>query len=51
MLIVTSPGTETFTIGALFALANAVMYGTVTAGVRGLTATEFDRNADACIRC
>ena len=43
VLIVTSPGTETFTIGALFALANAVMYGTLTAGVRGLTATEFDR--------
>jgi drug/metabolite transporter (DMT)-like permease len=40
VLIVTSPGTETFTIGALFALANAVMYGTVTAGVRGLTSTE-----------
>jgi drug/metabolite transporter (DMT)-like permease len=40
VLIVTSPGTETFTIGALFALANAIMYGTVTAGVRGLTATE-----------
>ena len=41
VLIVTSPGTDTFTIGALFALANAVMYGTVTAGVRGLTATEL----------
>ncbi len=40
VLIVTSPGTDTFTVGALFALANAVMYGTVTAGVRGLTATE-----------
>ena len=40
VLVVTSPGTETFTIGALFALANAIMYGTVTAGVRGLTATE-----------
>jgi drug/metabolite transporter (DMT)-like permease len=40
VLIVTSPGTETFTIGALFALANAIMYGTVTAGVRGLTSTE-----------
>jgi drug/metabolite transporter (DMT)-like permease len=40
VLVVTSPGTDTFTIGALFALANAVMYGTVTAGVRGLTATE-----------
>jgi drug/metabolite transporter (DMT)-like permease len=40
VLIVTSPGTDTFTVGALFALANAIMYGTVTAGVRGLTATE-----------
>ena len=40
VLVVTSPGTETFTIGALFALANAIMYGTVTAGVRGLTSTE-----------
>ena len=47
VLIVTSPGTDTFTIGALFALANAVMYGTVTAGVRGLTSTEFDRDAHA----
>ncbi|MPZ38696.1 MAG: EamA family transporter [Rhizobiales bacterium] len=40
VMIVTSPGTETFTIGALFALANAVLYGTVTAGVRDLTSTE-----------
>lgn len=40
VLIVTAPGSDTFSIGALFALANAVMYGTVTAGVRGLTATE-----------
>jgi len=40
VLIVTSPGTDTFTVGALFALANAILYGTVTAGVRGLTATE-----------
>jgi drug/metabolite transporter (DMT)-like permease len=40
VLIVTAPGTDTFTVGALFALANAVMYGTVTAGVRGLTSTE-----------
>jgi drug/metabolite transporter (DMT)-like permease len=40
VLIVTSPGTETFTVGALFALANAVLYGTVTAGVRGMTSTE-----------
>ena len=40
VLIVTSPGAETFQIGALFALANAVLFGTVTAGVRGMTATE-----------
>jgi drug/metabolite transporter (DMT)-like permease len=40
VLIVTNPGTETFQIGALFALANAVLYGSVTAGVRGMTGTE-----------
>ena len=40
VLIVTNPGPNTFTVGAAFALANAIMYGTVTAGVRGLTATE-----------
>jgi drug/metabolite transporter (DMT)-like permease len=40
VLVVTNPGADTFTIGALFALANAVMYGTITAGVRGLTRTE-----------
>jgi drug/metabolite transporter (DMT)-like permease len=40
VLVVTNPGANTFTIGAMFALANAVMYGTVTAGVRGLTRTE-----------
>ncbi len=40
VLVVTSPGTETFTIGAMFALGNAILYGTVTAGVRGLTKTE-----------
>ena len=40
VLIVTNPGPKTFTVGAAFALANAIMYGTVTAGVRGLTATE-----------
>jgi drug/metabolite transporter (DMT)-like permease len=40
VLIVTSPGADTVQIGALFALANAVMYGSVTAGVRGMTATE-----------
>jgi drug/metabolite transporter (DMT)-like permease len=40
VLIVTNPGTDTFQIGALFALANAVLYGSVTAAVRGMTATE-----------
>jgi drug/metabolite transporter (DMT)-like permease len=40
VLIVTSPGADTFQVGALFALANAILFGTVTAGVRGMTATE-----------
>jgi drug/metabolite transporter (DMT)-like permease len=40
VLVVTSPGAETFQSGSLFALANAVLYGTVTAGVRGMTSTE-----------
>jgi drug/metabolite transporter (DMT)-like permease len=40
VLIVTNPGAETFQVGALFALANAVLFGTVTAGVRGMTLTE-----------
>ena len=40
MLIVTNPGAETFQIGALFALANAILFGTVTTGVRGMTTTE-----------
>jgi drug/metabolite transporter (DMT)-like permease len=40
VLIVTNPGPGTFQIGALFALANAILYGSVTAAVRGMTATE-----------
>lgn len=40
VLIVTNPGAETFQVGALYALANAVLFGTVTAGVRGMTMTE-----------
>src|SRR6266481_9389714 len=40
VLIVTHSGAGTFEIGALFALANAVLYGSVTVGVRGMTATE-----------
>jgi drug/metabolite transporter (DMT)-like permease len=40
VLIVTHPGADTFQIGAIFALANAMIYGSVTAAVRGMTATE-----------
>lgn len=40
VLIVTSPGTDAFHIGALFALGNALLFGTVTAGVRGMSSTE-----------
>jgi drug/metabolite transporter (DMT)-like permease len=40
VLIVTNPGADSFTVGALFALGNAVMYGSVTVAVRGMTATE-----------
>jgi drug/metabolite transporter (DMT)-like permease len=40
VLLVANPGVETFQVGSLFALINAVLYGTVTAGVRGMTATE-----------
>jgi drug/metabolite transporter (DMT)-like permease len=40
VLLVVRPGPDTFQTGALFALANAVLFGTVTAGVRGMTATE-----------
>ena len=47
VLIVTNPGAETFQIGALFALANAVLYGSVTAAVRGMTATESAETLDA----
>ena len=40
VLIVTRPGAGTFQLGALFALANAVMYGSVTVAVRSMTRTE-----------
>jgi drug/metabolite transporter (DMT)-like permease len=40
VLIVTNPGGDTFQIGALYALGNALLFGTVTAGVRGMTMTE-----------
>jgi drug/metabolite transporter (DMT)-like permease len=40
VLIVTNPGANSLTLGALFALINAVMYGSVTVAVRGMTRTE-----------
>jgi len=40
VLLVTRPGADTFQAGSAFALANAVLFGTVTVGVRGMTATE-----------
>ena len=41
VLIVTAPGSETFQIGALYALGNSLLFGTVTVGVRGMTRTEL----------
>jgi drug/metabolite transporter (DMT)-like permease len=40
VLVVTDPGANSLTGGAVFALINAVMYGTVTIAVRGMTRTE-----------
>lgn len=40
ILIVSNPGADMLTIGAAFALLNAIMVGTVTVAVRGMTATE-----------
>ncbi len=40
VLIVVKPGADSFQLGALFALANAVMYGSVTVAVRGMSKTE-----------
>ncbi|RAI45834.1 DMT family transporter [Rhodoplanes roseus] len=40
VLIVTEPGADSLQLGALFALGNAVMYGSVTVAVRGMTKTE-----------
>jgi drug/metabolite transporter (DMT)-like permease len=40
VLIVTNPGRNSFTLGALFALGNAVLYGSVTVAVRRMTKTE-----------
>jgi drug/metabolite transporter (DMT)-like permease len=40
VLIVVQPGADSVQLGALFALANAVMYGSVTVAVRGMSKTE-----------
>src|SRR5262245_9103559 len=40
VLVVTHPGAGTFQLGSLLALGNAVLFGTVTVAVRGMTATE-----------
>jgi drug/metabolite transporter (DMT)-like permease len=40
VLVVTSPGVNTFQIGSLFAIANAILFGTVAVGVRRMAATE-----------
>ncbi|TMI99809.1 MAG: DMT family transporter [Alphaproteobacteria bacterium] len=40
VLVIAHPGADSFQIGALFALGNAILFGTVVAGVRGMSATE-----------
>ena len=40
VLVIANPGADSFQIGALFALGNAILFGTVVVGVRGMTATE-----------
>jgi drug/metabolite transporter (DMT)-like permease len=40
VLLVAAPGADSFRIGALYALGNAVLFGSVTAAVRGMTTTE-----------
>lgn len=40
VLLVASPGADSFGVGALFAVANAMLFGSVTAAVRGMSRTE-----------
>ena len=40
VLLVASPGTSSFNVGAIFAIVNAVMFGSITAAVRGMSSTE-----------
>jgi drug/metabolite transporter (DMT)-like permease len=48
VLVIANPGADTFQIGALFAFGNAVLFGTVVAGVRGMAATE---SANTLVMC
>lgn len=40
VLIITAPGAGMFQSGALFAVANAILYGSIATAVRGLSTTE-----------
>jgi len=40
VLVIAQPGADSFQIGALFAMGNAILFGTVVAGVRGMSSTE-----------
>jgi drug/metabolite transporter (DMT)-like permease len=40
VVVIANPGMDSFQVGALFALGNAILFGTVVAGVRGMSATE-----------
>lgn len=40
VVVVTNPGLDSLTLGAVFALLNAIMLGSVTVAVRGMTRTE-----------
>lgn len=40
VLVIANPGADTFQVGALFAFGNAILFGTVVAGVRGMATTE-----------
>jgi drug/metabolite transporter (DMT)-like permease len=48
VLVIANPGADTFQVGALFAFGNAVLFGTVVAGVRGMAATE---SANTLVMC
>jgi drug/metabolite transporter (DMT)-like permease len=40
VMLVAAPGADSFRLGAMFAIANAVLFGSVTAAVRGMSTTE-----------